>query len=162
MPNSTVPAADTGLPNLNSGSLLMETERGLSVCRALKSPRTSILPAESLDEFLSLLARYVKAGDREDAFRHIWGTVGSTYQYPGGHEKWRDAVGKIKDDGKVARRALIRHLRIVREAPARSLDDVLFKAELCAVLEPWDVKQGRTTAHSIVRDLLSADCSWRA
>jgi hypothetical protein len=37
------------------GSILMETEHGLSVWRPQKSLETSVLPAESLDEFMRLL-----------------------------------------------------------------------------------------------------------
>ena len=63
-------------------------------------------------------------------------------------------------DQKIARRALTRHLSIIRRAPAKNLDDILFKAELVAVLEPYEVKNHRTVAHSIVNDLLSAGCTW--
>jgi hypothetical protein len=50
----------------------METEHGLSVCCPLKLLKTSTRPAESLDEFMILLDRYVEAGDYEDAIRHYW------------------------------------------------------------------------------------------
>jgi hypothetical protein len=156
MTKHTAPAADEGLPKLNSGgSILMETEQGLSVCRSIKSLRGSILPAESLDEFMSLLDRYVEAGDREDFIRSYWQKMGYA-------ETCRDVVRKAAFDQKSARRDLIRHIKKVRAAPSKNLDDILFKAEICAVLEPYDVGDRRSVAHSIVNDLLSAGCVWTA
>jgi hypothetical protein len=64
------------------------------------------------------------------------------------------------DDQRIARRALTRHLNKIRQAPAKNLDDILFKAELCAVLEPYEFKRRQTVAHSIINDLLSAGCTW--
>jgi hypothetical protein len=160
MKNTTkhpVPTAEEGLPDLNSGgSILMETEHGLSVCRPLGSLKTSILPAESLDEFMSL-HRYVAFGDREDFVRHYWTKAGGLSI---GHEKFRAMAVEAADDQKSARRDLIRHLKRIRNTPAKNLDDILFKAEICAVLEPLEVNRCQTVAHSIVWDLLSAGCAW--
>ncbi len=87
MTKSTSPAAnvDDGLPDLNSGgSVLIETEHGLSVWRPLRSLKTSMLSAKSLDEFMGLLDRYVAFGDREDVVRHYWAKpMGSSI----GHER---------------------------------------------------------------------------
>jgi hypothetical protein len=153
-----VPPAGEGLPDLNSGgSILMETEHGLSVCRPLKSLKTSILPAESLDEFMSLLDRYVAFGDREDFVRHYW-TKDRGLSIS--DEKFRAMVVEADADQKSARRNLIGHLKIIRNTPAKNLDDILFKAEICAVLESYEVKRRRTVAHSIINDLLSAGCTW--
>lgn len=158
MTKHPVPPADEGLPNLNSGgSILMETEHGLSVWRPLKSLKTSVLPAESLDEFMRLLDHYVACGDREDFIRHYW-TKGR--DLPISHENCRAMAVEASDDQKSARRALTRHLNKIRQAPAKNLDDILFKAELCAVLEPYEFKRRQTVAHSIINDLLSAGCTW--
>jgi hypothetical protein len=150
------PPAGEGLPNLNAGgSILIETEHGLSVCRPLKSLKSSILSAESLDEFMRLLDRYVAFGDREDFVRHHW-AKGVSY-----HEHlFRATAVEAAADQKSARRALTGHLSIIRQTPAKDLDDILFKAELVAVLESYEVKNHRTVAHSIVNDLLSAGCTW--
>jgi hypothetical protein len=150
MTKHPAPPADEGLPT--GGSILMETEHGLSVWRPLKSLKTSILPAESLDEFMSLLDRYVAFGDREDFLRHYWRTIAN--------ENFRAMVVEAGDDQKSARRALTRLLTKIRHAPAKNLDDILFKAEVCAVLDSSDVKHHRTVAHSIIGDLLSAGCTW--
>jgi hypothetical protein len=156
MTKHTAPAADKGLPNLNpGGSILMETEHGLSVCRPLKSLKASFLPAESIDELVILLDRYVEAGDRTDFIRHYWQKIGQS-----GAEKFRLMAIEADDDQKSARRDLIRHVKIIRAAPAKTLDDILFKSELCAVLEPYDVRHRRTVSHSIIADLLSAGCTW--
>ena len=114
--------------------------------------KSSILLAESLDEFMRLLDRYVAFGDREEFFRHHWPKAGQ--------EQFRAMIVEASLDQKIARRALTRHLSIIRRAPAKNLDDILFKAELVAVLEPYEVKNHRTVAHSIVNDLLSAGCTW--
>lgn len=124
--------AEEGLPNLNAGgSILMETEHGLSVCRHLKSLKASILPAKSLDEFMSLLDRYVAFGDREDFLRHYWTKAGDLSI---SHEL-RATAAEAGADRKRTRRGLIGHLKIIRNTPAKNLDDILFKAELAAVLE---------------------------
>jgi hypothetical protein len=159
MTKHTAPAADEGLPNINSGgSNLIETEHGLSVCRPLKSLKVSVLPPEELDEFMKLLDRYAEFGDLQDVINNNWKKVR-------GHSdpnfvKVRDARVKAYKDQKDARRDLIGHLKIIRNAPAKTLDDILFKAEICAVLEPWDVERCRTLPHSIINDLLSAGCTW--
>ena len=54
---------------------------------------------------------------------------------------------------------LIGHLKIIRNPPAKNLDDILFKPEICAVLEPYDVRKCRTLTHSIINDLLSPGCT---
>jgi hypothetical protein len=136
----------------------METEHGLSVCCPLKLLKTSTRPAESLDEFMILLDRYVEAGDYEDAIRHYWWKAGGI-SAPS-WEKFRTRAIEANDVQKVARRALIGHLKKVRNAPAKNLDDILFKAEICAVLELYDVRDRRTVAHSIITNLLSAGCTW--
>ncbi|MFZ0494988.1 MAG: hypothetical protein WBE80_15120 [Methylocella sp.] len=132
----------------------METEHGLSVWRPLQSLRTSILPAESLDEFMSLLDCYVASCDREGFLRHYWTKA------RGGLPISRAMVIEATIDQKIARRHLTGHLKKIRSAPAKNLDDILFKAELCAVLERYEVDGHRTVAHSIVNDLLSAGCIW--
>jgi len=153
MTKHTAPAADEGLPNSSSaGSILMETEHGLSVCRPLKSLKTSFLPAESSAEFMSLLDRYVEAGEREEFVRGNWKGIG--------HESRCAAIDEANFKKKDTRRDLIRHLKKIRAAPAKTLDDILFKAEICAVLEPWDVRDRRGISHSVIADLLSAGCTW--
>jgi hypothetical protein len=159
MTKHPVPPAGEGLPNLNaSGSILMETEHGLSVWRPLKSLKISILPAESLDEFMSLLDRYVAFGDRENFVRHWWAMDGGLSSIS--HERWRATAIEAAVNQKSARRDLTRHLSKIRQAPAKNLDDILFKAEICAVLESYEVERHRTVAHSIINDLLSAGCTW--
>ena len=83
------------------GSILMETEHGLSVWRPLKSLKTSVLPADSLDEFMSLLDRYVAFGDREDFVRHYWAKAGANPEHP-----FRTSALAEAADLKSARRAL--------------------------------------------------------
>ncbi len=157
MTKHPAPPAGEDLRNPGAGgSILMETEHGLSVRRPLKSLKTSILPADSLDEFMSLLDRYVSFGDREDCVRHYWTKVGLS----GSNEQFRAMAIEANVDQKSARRALTGHLSIIRQAPAKNLDDILFKAELVAVLERREVKHHRTVAHSIVDDLLSSGCTW--
>jgi hypothetical protein len=76
MTKHTAPAADEGLPNINTGgSILIETEHGLSVCRPLKSLKVSVLPAEELDEFMKLLDRYAEFGDLQDVINNNWKKV---------------------------------------------------------------------------------------
>ena len=159
MTKHPAPPADEGLPT--GGSILIETEHGLSVWRPLKSLKTSILPAESLDEFMSLLDRYVAFGDREEFLRHYWtSAMASAGGLSISPENFRAMVVEAGTDQQSARRALTRHLTKIRHAPAKNLDDILFKAEVCAVLEPYDVERHRTVAHSIIEDLLSAGCTW--
>jgi hypothetical protein len=144
-------------PGPKAGSILMETEHGLSVCRPLKSIKTSTLPAESLDEFMSLLDRYVAFGDQEDFVRHHWTKAwGSSIS----DEILRAKAIEAACERKSARRDLVGHLKKIRAAPAKNLDDILFKAELCAVLDPYNVGYHRTLPHSIIKDLLSAGCTW--
>jgi hypothetical protein len=158
MTKHPVPPADEGLPNLSAGgSILMETEHGLSVCRPLKSLKNSILPAESLDEFMSLLDRYVAFGDYEDFVRHYWTKARGLSM---SHENFRAMAVEANADQKSARRNLIVGLKIIRKTPAKNLDDILFKAEICAVLESHEVNSRLTVSHSIVNDLLSAGCAW--
>ncbi|MGB6326960.1 MAG: hypothetical protein WBG11_14615, partial [Methylocella sp.] len=126
-----------------AGSILMETEHGLSVWRPLKSLKASILPAESLDEFMSLLDRYVAFGDREDFVRHCWTKARGS---PFCNENFRALAIEAAADQKIARRYLNEHLKKIRSAPAKNLDDILFKAEICAVLESFEVKGRRTMA----------------
>jgi len=147
---SKAPAAIPG------GSFLMETEQGLSVCRPLKSLQTSILPAEALDEFMSWLDYFVACGDFNEAMRLWWQRIG--------FEQGELFIPKIKnarDTQKAARRALIKPLKTIRCTPAKTLDDILLKAEICAVLEPHNVTNRKTVAHSIINDLLSAGCTWK-
>ncbi len=152
MTKHPVPPADEG-----GGSILMETEHGLSVWRPLKSLKTSVLPAESLDEFMRLLDHYVACGDREDFVRHYWS---KGRDLPISDDDFRASAVQAIADQKRARRAMIEHLSKIRHAAAKTLDDILFKAELCAVLEPFEVIRHRTVAHSIINDLLSAGCTW--
>jgi hypothetical protein len=77
-------------------------------------------------------------------------------------EKFRAAAIEASEAQKDARRDLIGHLKKIRNAPAKTLDDILFKAEICALLEPWDIERCRTLPHSIITDLLSAGCVWTA
>ena len=154
-PKTPEAPADEG----SGGPILMETERGIFVCRPLKSLMASVLPAESLDDFMRLLDRYVEFGDREDAIRHYWNSVGGLSI---SHETFRARAVDADADQKSARRDMIVHLKKIRAAPAKNLDDILFKAEICAVLEPYDVRDRRTIAHSIINDLLSAGCIWTA
>jgi hypothetical protein len=144
-------------PGPKAGSILMETEHGLSVCRPLKSLKTSTLPAESLDEFMSLLDRYVAFGDQEDFVRHHWTKARGS---PISDEILRAKAIEAACERKSARRDLVGHLKKIRAAPAKNLDDILFKAEICAVLESYEVERQRTVAHSIINDLLSAGCTW--
>jgi hypothetical protein len=137
------------------GSFLMEKEGGLSVCRPLKSLKFSVFPAEELDEFISLLNCFVAAEDYEDAIRHWWERVGHAQR-----ELFIPKIDKARNAQKAARRALIKPLKALRSAPANNLDDILFKAEICAVLEPRDVKGRNTLPTSIINDLLSAGCTW--
>jgi len=138
------------------GSFLMETEQGLSVCRPLKSLQTSILPAEALDEFMSWLDYFVACGDFGEAMHHWWQRIGFEQR-----ELFVPKMEKARDTQKAARRALIKPLKTIRCTPARTLDDILFKAEICAVLEPLSVADRKTVAHSIIADLLSAGCTWK-
>jgi hypothetical protein len=147
-------------PGPKAGSILMETEHGLSVWRPLKSLKTSILPAESLDEFTSLLDHYVAFGDREDFVRHYWTKAIMGSPISDEMLMFRAKAIEAGDDRKTARRNLIGYLKKIRAAPAKNLDDILFKAELCAVLEPYAVEYRRTLPHSIIDDLLSAGCTW--
>jgi hypothetical protein len=144
-------------PGPKAGSILMETEHGLSVCRPLESLKTSTLPAESLDEFMSLLDRYVAFGDQEDFVRHHWTKAGGSSI---SDEILRAKAIEAGCERKSARRDLVGHLKKIRAAPAKNLDDILFKAEICAVLESHDVGYHRTLPHSIIKDLLSAGCTW--
>jgi hypothetical protein len=92
-------------PGPKAGSILMETEHGLSVCRPLKSLKTSTLPAESLDEFMSLLDRYVALGDQEDFVRHHWTKAGGSSI---SDEILRAKVIEAAHDRKSVRRDLIK------------------------------------------------------
>ena len=113
--------------------------------------------SQSLDEFMSLLDRYVALGDQEDFVRHHWTKAGGSSI---SDEILRAKVIEAAHDRKSVRRDLIRDLKKIRSAPAKNLDDILFKAELCAVLDPYEVECHRTLPHSIIKDLLSAGCTW--
>ncbi|WP_395696993.1 hypothetical protein [Methylocella sp.] len=143
MPNVTVPAADPGLPE--DTAVLAETDRGLAVVRpaGLKALRPTFLSEEELGCLLALLDELASA-------EHLWLT----------------RLGADGDRGrraaKLARRAMIQLLKKVRRARSKTLDDLLFKALVLEGVDSSECHQSRTLGHSIVNDLLSADCMWRA
>lgn len=59
------------------------------------------------------------------------------------------------------RRAMISPIKKTRIAKSKNLDDLLFKALIVEVVDYWDCRDSRALGHSIVNDLLSADCMWR-
>ena len=76
------------------------------------------------------------------------------------YENFRAMAVKPATTRKAPAGRSLRHLNKIRQAPAKNLDDILFKAELCAVLEPYEFKRHQVVAHSIINDLLSAGCTW--
>ena len=150
MPN-TVPAADTGLPKSDPPSCLIETDRGLAISRLIsaKAMRPSMLAGEALDAFLAKLDDFVCAQQRYDEL--IFTRVA-----PG------PECGEARDRAKSIRRSLIVPIRAIRTAKSKTIEDVLFKAEISEIIEPYECRQSNSIAHSLVNDLLSADCQWRA
>jgi hypothetical protein len=143
--------------NTTDQSYLVETGNGLAISRRqdLKAARPSF-PTDVLDELMKGLDYFVGATDKEDVLRHYWGKQGLD------NYTMRNAVIAAYDDQKNARRNLIRPLKAVRRSRAKNIDDILLKAYLCDVLERFNCRSDATLAHSIVNDLLSAGCSWRA
>ena len=151
MPNAPVPAAAAGLPE--DTAVLAETDRGLAVVRpaGLKALRPSFLSGDELDAFLKTLEAFATA---ESLDNHFCMT--------------REAMGADPDcqaarkDAKRLRREMIAPLKRLRRARSKTLDDILFKAMIVEVVEGGDCRRSETVAHSIVNDLLAADCMWRA
>ena len=151
MPNVTVPAAAPGLPE--NAAVLAEADHGLAIVRpaGLKALRPSFLTVEEADYLLSLLDGFVNS---EQVKHYLLEThVGSQ----------NDPDLKAADEeARRLRRAMIPLLKKVRDAKSKTLDDILFKALIVEGVEAYECRHSKTLGHSIVNDLLSADCMWRA
>ncbi len=169
MPNSTVPAADEGLPKLNpgapdadQGSILVESDLGLAISRGrmVHSLSPTILAPERADRFYATFDRLMSL-EQEGHHQHeqAWRVSRKTGRWPeGAHAVASDLRARAKE----TRRQLICDLKRLRAAPSKTLDDILFKAMVSEVCEHYDIHFKRTLGHSIVLDLLGAQCQWRA
>jgi len=157
----TVAAADEGLPNSDHRSGLKDGHEGLSVARnGSLSPRTSVLPPDTLDEFLVLLDRYGSAEQLYDQVLSTWhGMSGSFSLQHAERANLRNLMTQMPDKIRGHRRDLLPRIREIRSAPAKSIDDILFKAFVADVVETAPIRA--SISYSIVRDLLASDC-WRA
>jgi len=144
----TVPAAATGLPN----SCLIETDRGLAVSRlqAARALRPSMLAGDALDAFLAKLDEFISAGQQEHHLRERFG-------YP----EAKQGINDADETARKLRRFMIIPIRTIRMAKAKNLDDILFKAVVTEIIDPFGCRRSESIPHSIVNDLLSADCQWR-
>ncbi|ACK51987.1 hypothetical protein Msil_3078 [Methylocella silvestris BL2] len=155
MPNDTVPAAAKGLPNsdINPPSGLAETASGLAVVRSkdFRALRPSVLSGEELAKFLKDLDAYVAADQQEE---HLDRTVSPRRP----REEYVAARLRIRG----LRRVLNKPLKKIRAAKSTTIDDILFKASLAEIVDNYECWGSTTLGHSIVNDLLSAACEWRA
>ncbi|WP_395696625.1 hypothetical protein [Methylocella sp.] len=151
MPNATVPAAATGLPE--ETAILAETGSGLAVVRSagLNALRPTFLSEEEASAFFATLDAFASADSLDSHF-----------------DNTREAMGADPDckaarkDAKRLRREMVAPLKKVRNAKSKTLDDILFKAMAFEIVDRLECRSSATLAHSIVNDLLSADCMWRA
>jgi hypothetical protein len=142
MPKRTVAAAATGLPNSDPLPILTDTERGLAVSRlkSAKALRPSMLSGEALEDFLAKFDSFISSTQADE--------TGQPVEY--------------MSRPTVLRKQIIIPIRTIRTTKSKNLEDILFKALVSELVEPWRCRRSETVAHSIVNDLLSAGCTWRA
>ncbi|PNG25718.1 hypothetical protein [Methylocella silvestris] len=161
MPNDTVPAAVEGLPNsdMNPPSGLAENPAGLAVIRSqsIKALRPSMLSGEELDRFLVQLDEYSAALQMADHVREKVSSL-SDPRWPA----LRKEIGDQQEKAAQIRRYMKKPITAIRTARSKTIDDILFKAVVVEIIEPYDCVWSKTLGHSIVNDLLSAACEWRA
>ncbi|PNG27907.1 hypothetical protein [Methylocella silvestris] len=143
---------------MNPPSGLAENPAGLAVIRSqsIKALRPSMLSGEELDRFLVQLDEYARAAERE---RHIRARCDA------GIDRWEDRrkeVGPLQDKAAEIRRFMRKPITTIRKARSKTIDDILFKAAVVEIVDPYDCVWSKTLGHSIVNDLLSAACEWRA
>lgn len=152
MTEPTIPAAGLGLPS--SFASLAESAGGLAIVRMRgRAPRPSMLSDEENDRLLDLLNELVCARQEEDILVDRVRAMSHDVYIA----KKREADAAAKD----ARRKMIGLLKKVKGAKSRTLDDILFKAMICEAMDVYKCRDSDTLGHSIVNDLLSAECSWR-
>ena len=125
MPN-TVPASAEGLPNSDLASCLVETDRGLAISRlkTAKAMRPSMLAGEALDAFLAKLDELVSAKQREEEL-HL-----------GGNDFANPERDELRERVKALRRSMIVPIRTIRTAKSRTIEYVLFKADISEIIAP--------------------------
>ncbi len=169
MPNSTVPAADTGLPNLNRRSGLTDSPAGvLGVIRQNAAGATPLgLAAEVLSELLMLLDAHQSAESGHLIALKTWygNTEGKYCRDPvvtAEHAKFeaRYTAARALRLTPKEHRALLAHVKTIAATPSKSVDDLLFKAYIAEATESR-LMVLNSLSHAIVRDLLASDC-WRA
>ena len=169
MTKHTAPAADKGLPNSdpNSGSAA-SPKGGLMVIRQVDAGATPLgLPAEKLSELLALLdvAQSAESGiaiARGIFNKRIEGMNFSDPAMDAEREKYSlrfDTAYGLRLAAK-NRRALLAHIKTIAETPAKSVEDLLFKAYIAEATEEKPTVLN-SISHAIVRDLLASDC-WLA
>ncbi len=157
MPNEPIPAADTGLPNLDHGPGMKVGDLGLEICRSrsIAALRPTVLSPEYLDEFLAILDRFLSY---EDKIPHEWNKWrASGFANRTRFLEEREQLKKERDD---VRRKMTRFLKMMREAQSKNIDDILFKAYVADAVESSEPFKN-SLSHSLLGDLLASDC-WRA
>ena len=128
MPN-TVPASAEGLPNSDLASCLVETDRGLAISRLKTGMRPSMLAGEALDAFLAKLDELVSAKQREEELLF------------GGNDFANPERDELRERVKALRRSMVVPIRTIRTAKSRTIEDMLFKAEISEIIEPYECRR---------------------
>jgi hypothetical protein len=152
MPNSTVRAADEGLPNSAPPSVLIEGATGHAVSRlkAAKATRPSMLTGDALEAFLAKLEEFVSVEQKIQYLGDLCNDRGSA------------KAEELCETAKSIRRKMISPLTKIREAKSKTLEDILFKAYVSEIIDAHGHRRSTSVLHSIANDLLSAECIWRA
>jgi hypothetical protein len=118
-----------------------------------RAPRPSMLSDEENDHLLELLNEHVSACGQADIVRlHIGAMSGAAF---------KAKITAVNKAAKDARRKMNGLLKKVRKAKSKTLDDILFKAVISEAIDVCECRASMTLGHSIVSDLLSAECAWR-
>ena len=112
--------------------------------------RPSMLAGEALDAFLAKLDELVSAKQREEELLF------------GRNDFANPERDELRERVKALRRSMIVPIRTIRTAKSRTIEYVLFKADISEIIAPFECRRSDSIAHSLVNDLLSADCQWRA
>jgi hypothetical protein len=149
MTNKSVHAADTDL-----SSRLVEAAGGLAIVRMRSSaPRASMLSDEENVRFLDLLNELISANLQVDFVDDHTSAMSRDVLIRERIRAWNAA--------KDARRKTTVLLKKVRMAKSKTLDDILLKAMALEAIDFRKCCWSETLGHSIVNDLLSAECAWR-
>lgn len=152
MTEQAVPASATGLSS--TSTILAEAAGGLAIVRMRRSaPKPSMLSDEENDRLLELLNELISARVQVNFVHDRMGAVS--------REVFIEENTRANNAAKEARRKMNGLLKKVRTAKSKTLDDILFKAITSEAVDFYECRFSKTLGHSIVNDLLSAECAWR-